>query len=891
MYRSGPSASFKPPRPASTSSDDRPSMSSISSVQDRSKRVKRAPGYSSSPPVLQSRTHSTLTESLAVGEIQNNLECGKRIFVVQWRKKTTKKNKTWDGDGELSVLYQSSTLASLSLKDSDGKLLSKRANASIKPDHFDSVFPIGQFEVMVDYEVDRSGSVAKSFPTVPDPALTNDEPSLFVPMVEPLRQSNVVKPFSPVAPPTVPKIPQPDARGPPPHKHAIVLPAPPCSGTQTPRPVMIDPHLGSQLRPHQVEGVKFMYECIMGIRSPGVSGCLLADEMGLGKTLMTITLIWTVMKQNPWLKSPLVSKVLICCPVTLINNWSQEFRKWLGRNKVGILSLTGTDVQADKQSIANFGRYNVYQILLVNYEKVTLHHAELSNIKFDLLICDEGHRLKNSNNKVLNHLVNLSVPRKIMLTGTPIQNDLVEFHTIADFINPGFLGTLKQFQKDYIQHISRSRDVNCVDPRAKAAGKKASRELIQLTKQFTIRRTLAVLAKFLTTRTDVILFVAPTSIQRDLYEFIILLSRFRMLLQEDEARKNGAAGCAFGLINLLKKLCNAPALILDDKLFVSMIEEAETSPLAKKDAVLTSSGKINVLIPILLELVSMGEKIVLVSNYTKTLDMLELILKKLNLVFSRLDGSTPNAVRGKLVNDFNSLPNIQAFLLSSKSGGMGINLIGASRLVLFDSDWNPAVDLQSMARIHRDGQKKPCFIYRILMTGGIDEKIFQRQLMKRNLSSKFIDNDVQTSSDVFDYSDMKDIFTFNSHTNSNTHDLLECKCVGNGDNDTHLPAMKTSENESELEDEDLSTTQSWMSAREFQNTVSATQTQQAAPIQEALGDYKHFNTLLENISQVARCISDPIIANIVGHKAYNHHTNKLPITFAMIKENECLAEA
>ena len=137
-------------------------------------------------------------------------------------------------------------------------------------------------------------------------------------------------------------------------------------------------------------------------------------------------------------------------------------------------------------------------------------------------------------------------------------------------------------------------------------------------------------------------------------------------------------------------------------------------------------------------------------------------------------------MRNKLVNQFNTNPDINVFLLSSKSGRMGINLVGASRLILFDNDWNPATDLQSMSRIHRDGQLKPCFIYRLFTTGCIDEKIFQRQLVKNKLSSKFLDNDATSKSDVFDNDDLKNIFEIDTSTISNTHDLLECVCEGDG---------------------------------------------------------------------------------------------------------------
>lgn len=788
---------------------------------------------------------------------------------MQWRKRSTKKNKTWDGDGVLTV---NTRLASLILKDADGKTLTKKQNFVLKPETFDGILSIGSLELQVDYKLDASEplqSIANSDPL--DIVATDDNNNIA--LHKSFKTIVLAAPQAPVI--NYEKELHTNDR-------AITLPSPPpASGVEPARLVKIDPHMSLKLRPHQVEGVKFMYECVMGYKVPGKFGCLVADEMGLGKTLMSIALIWTLIKQSPTLKIPVCSKILICCPVTLINNWTSEFRKWLGRNKLGILSLTGTDNQADRMSILNFSRYNVYQVLLINYEKVLLHHSELTKVKFDLLICDEGHRLKNSSNKVLNHLIGLNVARKVMLSGTPIQNDLVEFHTIIDFINPGILGDFKSFQKLFINPILRSRDVNCVDPIAKALGEKMSKQLIQLTQQFTIRRTQSILSQYLKKKTEVIVYVAPTKVQRELFQFILKLHYCDKIRQDSESLGKGA----LELINLLKKLCNAPALLLDDKLFKSMCDATQENPFARTSSTLGSSGKINVLIPIILELINLNEKIVLVSNYTKTLDMFELIMNKLNLSFARLDGSTPNAVRGKLVNEFNNSSRLQVFLLSSKSGGMGINLIGASRLVLFDSDWNPSVDLQSMARIHRDGQKKDCYIYRILLTGCIDEKIFQRQLMKRNLSSKFLDDDQKSKSDVFDYTDMRDLFTIHTNTNSNTHDLIECGCSGTGDNEMSI-AETDSEPEDMTGDPELATKQnSWMSAREFQEKVAATQANVYVPIRDALRDYKHYDPQNNSPEKLSGAICDPIIANIVANDTYNKESNPLPITFVMTKES------
>ncbi|KZP03756.1 P-loop containing nucleoside triphosphate hydrolase protein [Athelia psychrophila] len=177
------------------------------------------------------------------------------------------------------------------------------------------------------------------------------------------------------------------------------------------------------------------------------------------------------------------------------------------------------------------------------------------------------------------------------------------------------------------------------------------------------------------------------------------------------------------------------------------------------------------------------EKCILVSHYTSTLNILEEFCKKKSYTYFRLDGQTPTAKRQEYVNIFNKSSQYSKFLflLSSKAGGVGLNLIGASRLVLIDSDWNPSHDLQAMARIHRDGQKKPVFIYRFLTAGTIDEKIYQRQVTKLGLSNSLMGSGTTASkSDSFSRKDLRDIFRVDPDTSCSTHDLLECPCNGLG---------------------------------------------------------------------------------------------------------------
>jgi DNA repair and recombination protein RAD54B len=172
------------------------------------------------------------------------------------------------------------------------------------------------------------------------------------------------------------------------------------------------------------------------------------------------------------------------------------------------------------------------------------------------------------------------------------------------------------------------------------------------------------------------------------------------------------------------------------------------------------------------------EKVVIVSHFTKTLDIVSQMCKDNNFLYLRLDGSTNQSKRQTLVDSFNSeFSNEFIFLLSSKSGGTGLNLIGASRIILFDIDWNPATDTQAMSRIWRDGQKNRVVIYRFLTSGTIEEKIYQRQLTKQSLSDTIMD--VQESKKQFSSEDLRDIFTLHEDAICNTHDLLDCPCQQN----------------------------------------------------------------------------------------------------------------
>ena len=418
-----------------------------------------------------------------------------------------------------------------------------------------------------------------------------------------------------------------------------------------------------------------------------------------------------------------------------------------------------------------------YNIMIIGYEKLRTVQGDLQKGSgIDIVIADEGHRLKTAQNKSAQAIKTLSTERRIILSGTPLQNDLSEFYFMVDFVNPGLLGKPGVFKKEFENPILKSRQPEASSKDVEK-GEARSAELADLTSKFILRRTAEILAKYLPSKTETVLFCRPTSAQASVYRNVLASPAFGTVL--------GSPEVALKLINVLKKLCNSPSLLKgtgiseesNDDLIASVLSDVPPGLLKSPGA----SGKLQVLDSLLHRIRSLtNEKVVIVSNYTATLNILENLLCSLSYPFLRLDGSTTIGKRQDYVDKFNrsDVQTCFAFLLSAKAGGAGLNLIGASRLILFDVDWNPSTDMQAMARIHRDGQKKPCKIYRLLTMGALDEKIYQRQLMKRSLADSVVDNKVSAS--TFTREELRRLFAFDESGRCQTHELLGCKCAGNG---------------------------------------------------------------------------------------------------------------
>jgi len=545
------------------------------------------------------------------------------------------------------------------------------------------------------------------------------------------------------------------------------------------------------LRPHQKEGIAFLWNCVTGVNE-GLKnamlkskadmasssntgswdedesgsemeskkmghkgelprGAVLADEMGLGKTLMTIATIFAYHRHRS------DRRFIVVCPSSLVSNWSKEFDKWLGKASQPKRVLVRNGLESEGlRSLKSFVplKPNLSEVLILSYELFRMHVKVINKAgKIGMLVVDEGHRLKNtSGSQILTALNSIEVESRILITGTPIQNNLSEFYNVANFAVPNILGDLPTFRRLYDRPMSTANQKNASTSQ-KQKGRQQSKALDAITSTFVLRRLQKdILKSLLPPRMELLLFCRPTERQCELYRGIAQRA------SKSIGSIGGAEACNNPLMLLteVRKLCTHPSLLKNG-------DDAADSSL---------SGKMVVLANLIDSIRSHNptDKVVIISNFTSALTVIEnSILRKKGLSFLRLDGSTDNKIRGSLVDSFNkgSVDHSFAFLLSSKAGGCGLNLIGANRLVMVDADWNPATDHQAMARVYRQGQTKPCFVYRMFTTGTVEEVIYQRQLQKGNLAKMANDGgSKKTKAASFSKEELRDCFTLKE----------DCKC-------------------------------------------------------------------------------------------------------------------
>ncbi|XP_055698937.1 chromatin-remodeling complex ATPase chain Iswi-like [Phlebotomus papatasi] len=455
------------------------------------------------------------------------------------------------------------------------------------------------------------------------------------------------------------------------------------------------------MRDYQIEGLNWM----ISLYENGISG-ILADEMGLGKTLQTISFLG-YLKHTKELSSKL--KYLVVVPKSTMQNWLNEFKRWCPTIKV--LALQG-EKYARKRLIKTVLKRKQWDVLLTSYQMVFIEFNALLKTKYHTIILDEGHSIKNEQSLTARQIRKVKTNHKMILTGTPIHNKVHEFWALMNFLMPDIFNSGEDFDR-WFEDMEVLNNAELTD-RLKA-----------IIKPFLLRRIKSDVEKQLLPKQELKVYVGMTDMQEEWYRKVLL--KDVELINEQGYKYKMKIDC---LIMHLRKVTNHPYLF----------EGAEEGPpFIEGDHVIENSAKMVVLDKLLSKFKAEGSRVLIFSQMTRMLDIIEDYCQYRKYSYSRLDGSLLGDDRTKQIDDFSKSGSDKfIFLLSTRAGGLGINLASADIVILYDSDWNPQMDLQAMDRAHRIGQTKQVKVFRLIVEKSVDERIVECAEMKFALDQKLI---------------------------------------------------------------------------------------------------------------------------------------------------------
>lgn len=519
--------------------------------------------------------------------------------------------------------------------------------------------------------------------------------------------------------------------------------------------LQIPKEMWDNLFEHQKTGVRWLWE----LHQLGVGG-ILGDEMGLGKTIQMIAFLTALRNSNltdTHKGYEDLGPTVLVCPATVMHQWLQEFRKWWPAFRVAILHSSGTFTGKSRKRLVEAINKSK-GILIVSYQGVVIYQDLLHALDWHYAILDEGHKIRNPDAQVTLACKRFRTPHRIILSGSPVQNNLNELWSIFDFIYPGKLGTLPVFMDQFAAPITQGGYANASDVQVQIAYK-CSCILRDTIKPFLLRRTKAEVNNKLKLpeKSEQVLFCKLTEKQRKLYQDYLDSPVVRDI-------KRGFCQIFLGLIEM-RKICNHPDLF-DSTDCSNQIKQLKNVSQSKHSEFFSEdetfghykkSGKMMVVDSLLKLWKKQGHKVLLFTQSRQMLKMFIAYLKHRDYTHLYMDGTTPIGSRQTLIEEFNKNEEMFIFLLTTRVGGVGVNLTGANRIIIYDPDWNPSTDIQARERAWRIGQEREVIIYRLLSAGTIEEKIYHRQVFKLYLTNRILKNAKQKR--FFKTNDLHELFT------------------------------------------------------------------------------------------------------------------------------------
>ncbi|KAL2264928.1 hypothetical protein VTJ83DRAFT_7438 [Remersonia thermophila] len=460
------------------------------------------------------------------------------------------------------------------------------------------------------------------------------------------------------------------------------------------------PFINGTMRDYQIAGLNWM----ISLHENGISG-ILADEMGLGKTLQTISFLG-YLRHIMGITGP----HLVTVPKSTLDNWKREFEKWTP--DVNVLVLQGA--KDERQQLINDRLVDEnFDVCITSYEMILREKAHLKKFAWEYIIIDEAHRIKNEESSLSQVIRMFTSRNRLLITGTPLQNNLHELWALLNFLLPDVFGDSEAFDQWF---SGQGRDQDTV-----------VQQLHRVLRPFLLRRVKSDVEKSLLPKKEINVYIGMSEMQ---------VKWYKKILEKDIDAVNGAGGkreSKTRLLNIvmqLRKCCNHPYLF----------EGAEPGPPYTTDEhLIFNSGKMLVLDKLLKRIQAQGSRVLIFSQMSRLLDILEDYCVFRGYKYCRIDGSTAHEDRIAAIDEYNK-PGSEKFifLLTTRAGGLGINLTTADIVILYDSDWNPQADLQAMDRAHRIGQTKQVVVYRFVTDNAIEEKVLERAAQKLRLDQLVI---------------------------------------------------------------------------------------------------------------------------------------------------------